>query len=79
MQYRIIYNISDSAKRTSIERFLAATGFRPHHPFSSMTATLELPLTELRRRLKKLRNACLLSRNDSLVLIVESEKQEMVL
>jgi hypothetical protein len=79
MQYRIIYSISDSSKRSSIERFLTATGFRPHLPFSSMTATLELPLAELRRKLKKLRHACLLSKHDSLVLIVESEKQEVVL
>lgn len=78
MQYRIVYNIADSAKRRSIENFLTATGFQPQMPFSSMSATLELPLAELRRKLKKLRNACLLSKHDSLVLIVESGEREVL-
>lgn len=78
MKYRIIYSIADSTKRRTIENYLTAAGFQPMLPFSSMTATLELPLAELRRKLKKLRNALLLSKNDSLVLIVESGEKEVV-
>lgn len=81
MKYRIVYNIADSRKRKSIETYLAAAGFQPQFPFTSMTATLEISCSEIRRKLKKLRNACLLTQRDSLVLIFEngSRKEELPL
>lgn len=71
MTYKIVYNINDSKKRQSIETYLTSVGFQPQMPFSSMTATLEESVPELKRKLKKLRNACLLSPKDTLMLICE--------
>jgi hypothetical protein len=69
MTYRIIYSISDSHKRQSIERYLLSSGFKPLLPFSSMAITLREPLSELRRKLKKLRNAYLLPPEDRFVVL----------
>ena len=76
MKYRIVYSITDSKKRQSIETYLCSVGFRPQLPFSSMTATLEDSISELKRKLKKLRNACLLSPKDTLVLICEEHADQ---
>lgn len=69
MNYRIIYSISDSRKRQAIERYLLSAGFKPLLPFSSMAITLHEPFTVLKRKLKKLRNAYLLSPQDCFIVL----------
>lgn len=78
MTYKIVYSINDSKKRQSIETYLTSVGFQPQMPFSSMSATLEEPVSELKRKLKKLRSACMLSPKDTLTLICEeAEKKQL--
>jgi hypothetical protein len=76
MKYKIIYSISDSAKRKTIENYLASAGFEPQLPFSSMTATLEVQPSELKRNLKKLKCACMLSKTDTFTLISEAGNRQ---
>lgn len=73
MNYRIIYSISDTRKRQAIERQLLLAGFQPLLPFSSMKITLHEPINVLKRKLKKLRNAYLLSPQDTFVVIRVNE------
>ena len=74
MNYRIVYCISDSRKRQAIERYLLSAGFKPLLPFSSMMITLQEPFTELKRKLKKLRNAYMLPPHDRFVVLRVDEQ-----
>lgn len=73
MNYRVVYCISDTRKRQAIERYLLSSGFKPLLPFSSMMITLQEPFAELKRKLKKLRNAYLLSPEDRFVVLRVNE------